>query len=293
MRSMTALMLALGLAGPAAAQINVDPGTGGPPEVAPSSTYGGGSFYTDPAIDTDTFFVLAPDGTFVPVTVGDDVEADVAVDGGFDEAGAPSLAAGVVNEPPAPVEAEPLRSLAPETAVRVAEAGAEGAGAAADGNRVAEFLAGQDGERADPAPGAPELRHLDEAGRAALAESLTAYYRYRTTGFEHRRAVFDWQLLSSKIIFVAVILLVTIGVYFSWLQFMAEHRRHPAPAPAAPEPEGEAAPAGPIARAVTTLEATASGIKVSSPVLGVVILMISLAFFYLYLVHVYPVNEVF
>jgi len=30
---------------------------------------------------------------------------------------------------------------------------------------------------------------------------------------------------------------------------------------------------------------------VSSPVLGVVILVISLAFFYLYLVHVYPISE--
>lgn len=169
-------------------------------------------------------------------------------------------------------------------------------------NRVEEFLAGGGAEAI--APGEAELLHLDEEGQAALAESLAAYYRYRTSGFEHRRAVFDWQLLSSKVIFAVVILLVAIGVYFSWLQFMAS---------------GQAGgPAGPAAKAGATKTRTAEagqeagderkggrlrdltssfkgpgGFEVSSRVLGVVILVISLAFFYLYLVHVYPVTELF
>jgi hypothetical protein len=50
--------------------------------------------------------------------------------------------------------------------------------------------------------------------------------------------------------------------------------------------------AGPEATS-TTLEASATGIKLSSPVLGVIILALSLAFFYLYLVHVYPIEEIF
>ena len=44
---------------------------------------------------------------------------------------------------------------------------------------------------------------------------------------------------------------------------------------------------------VTELEASVKGIKVSSPVLGVIILVISLLFFYLYLAFVYPIQEVF
>ena len=106
----------------------------------------------------------------------------------------------------------------------------------------------------------------------------------------HRRAVFDWQLMSSQIIFAVVILLVLIGVYFSWLQFMAV---------AAPEDDKEK-PGKPVDEAAgkkpglaTTLEASLQGIKVTSSVLGVVILVISLAFFYLYLVHVHPITELF
>ena len=137
-------------------------------------------------------------------------------------------------------------------------------------------------------PGMP----LDPETRQSAQRALKAYYDYRTQGFEHRRAVFEWQLASSKIIFAIVVFLVGIGVYFSWIQFAASMRPGPGPAtgsrgasPGQPEP-----PAG---GAVTTLEASTSGIKVSSPVLGVILLVISLAFFYLYLVFVYPIEEIF
>ena len=135
------------------------------------------------------------------------------------------------------------------------------------------------------APAMVPPEHLTDDGRAALAASLEAYYRYHEGGFHHRRAVFDWQLLSSKIIFAVVILLVPVGVYFSWLQFMAGARGEPGP------PDIPTAQADPQNH--TTIEASVKGIKVTSPVLGVIILMISLAFFYLYLVHVYPISELF
>ncbi len=118
--------------------------------------------------------------------------------------------------------------------------------------------------------------YLDEAGRAALKTSLTAYYEYRTNGFHHRERVFEWQLMSSKIIFVIVIFLVLAGLYFSWLQFkvdMNQRTDHNNQQP------------------VSTLEASVQGVKISSPVLGVIILVISLLFFYLYLEHVYPIEE--
>lgn len=118
---------------------------------------------------------------------------------------------------------------------------------------------------------------LDEAGVRSMQESLKAFYDYNTRGFEHRSAVFKWQLLSSRLIFGLVILIVAVGLYFSWLQFMAGMREN-----------------GDLEKTATTLEASpTSGIKVSSPVLGVIILTLSLAFFYLYLVHVYPIEEIF
>jgi len=43
----------------------------------------------------------------------------------------------------------------------------------------------------------------------------------------------------------------------------------------------------------TDLELSTTGVKVSSNILGVVILSLSLAFFYLYLAFVYPIQEIF
>jgi len=115
---------------------------------------------------------------------------------------------------------------------------------------------------------------LDERGVAALRESLTAYYQYRISGYAHRERVFAWQLLSSRIIFVLVIFLVLTGIYFSWLQFRAALK-------------GKG-----IEMKETSFEASTTGLKLTSPVLGVIILAMSLAFFYLYLVYIYPIAEI-
>ncbi|GGX62673.1 hypothetical protein [Saccharospirillum salsuginis] len=134
----------------------------------------------------------------------------------------------------------------------------------------------QNGKQPLQAPAMISGELLDAEGRAAMQAALKAYYDYRTEGFDHRQRVFEWQLLSSRIIFVVVIALVAAGIYFSWLQFRADLKKT--------DKEGD--------RAVSTLEASTSGIKVSSPVLGVVILVISLLFFYLYLQYVYPIEEI-
>ncbi len=117
---------------------------------------------------------------------------------------------------------------------------------------------------------------LDSEGNASMQAAFKAYYDYRVHGFEHRKGVFAWQLLSAKIIFVLVVALVLLGVYFSWMQFHAALRGN-----------------GKDGETDTTVELGASGLKVSSPVLGVIILTLSLAFFYLYLVNVYPIEEIF
>jgi hypothetical protein len=75
-----------------------------------------------------------------------------------------------------------------------------------------------------------------------------------------------------------VLLLVLAGIYFAAIQFHAGLRR------------GNGDPGKPED---TELSVSLSEFKVRSPVLGVIILTISLAFFYLYLVHVYPIQNVF
>jgi hypothetical protein len=131
-------------------------------------------------------------------------------------------------------------------------------------------------EGADPIiPVAPPVWLDDPATKKMFLEAMAEYYRYRTSGLQHRRRVFEWQLASSKIIFVAVLLLVASGITFAALQFRAGLKRITAGVP----------------EAVTEVALSTTSVKVSSPVLGVIILVISLAFFYLYLVYVYPISE--
>lgn len=152
----------------------------------------------------------------------------------------------------------------------------------------------------------PNNSQLNDSTRAEYQKALQAYYDYHRSGLEHRKKVFEWQLLSSKIIFVVVIILVLSGVYFSSIQFHSSLRaaRYAEERMQAYEQgvaDGERPNAPEFHRdesvkdeyPITHLEASLQGIKVSSPVLGVIILALSFLFFYLYLKYVYPINEIF
>ena len=111
-------------------------------------------------------------------------------------------------------------------------------------------------------------------------EAWNSYYYYMNFGYKHRKNVFHWQLVSSKIIFFVVIGLVSIGVYFAWLQFYHTLKLNKK--------------SGDVEKILATeLSASFKEIKIVSPVLGVIILIISFLFFYLYLRYVYPINELF
>jgi hypothetical protein len=165
-----------------------------------------------------------------------------------------------------------------------------------DGSRLGEIrdlLSEPAGGPGQPVlfPDLPANFEPDAATLAAIQTAVQGYYGYRSEAFRHRSRIFYWQFLSSQAIFVVVVVIVFIGLYFSWIQFRADLRagstRRRRPETEA-EVETGSAPPG-----VTTFEAGAGGIKVSSPVLGVIILTLSLAFFYLYLRYVYPVTDVF
>ena len=138
-------------------------------------------------------------------------------------------------------------------------------------------------------PDASALQILDDTSKEEFFTAMREYYRYRVSGYRHRARVFEWQLVSSRVIFVVVIFLVLAGVYFSWVQFRAGLSVKSVPEAASTE---ESAASVPLLKPdITEFTASVKGIKVSSPVLGVIILVISLVFFYLYLVYVYPIHE--
>ncbi len=151
--------------------------------------------------------------------------------------------------------------------------------------RLDALIQAREAERSAGGPGSlPELSspvlpadvELSEDNRALQQEAIGAYLRHVMASNEHQLRVFRWQLLSARIIFAVVVLLVAAGIYFAAVQFHHGLRQ---------------GSAGHEAQS-TELEASMKGIRVSSPVLGVIILTISLAFFYLYLVHVYPIEFV-
>lgn len=132
----------------------------------------------------------------------------------------------------------------------------------------------------DPArPDDPPAQVQDSETLDKYHQALRAYYDYRATGLEHRKAVFEWQLFSAKLIFCIVLIVVATGIVLAIMQFRAELKL---------VQEGKSA-----TLSKSELEASSSGVKVSSSIVGIIILALSLAFFYLYLVYVYPIEDIF
>lgn len=108
---------------------------------------------------------------------------------------------------------------------------------------------------------------------AAAADTDALYLRrindeiFRYT-FNQNRKVFQWQYISSIIIFFVVILVVLMGLFLSYLQF----RRS--------------------AESNTKLEIGSGGVKIDTAVIGLAILTLSLSFLFLYLKYVYPITLV-
>ena len=139
--------------------------------------------------------------------------------------------------------------------------------------------------QAAPKDGTPPLRDEimeriwcgaveDQVTRDVCWQAYQARMNYYIGAMGHRSRVFWWQHMASRAIFLVVISLVTVGVYFAWVQFRKDI-------------------AGPPKEEQHQIELATSGLKVSSPVLGVIILVVSLAFFYLYLVYVFPIIDTF
>lgn len=139
---------------------------------------------------------------------------------------------------------------------------------------------------ADTASSSAYTRALDSyyaAVRAQnLADSATTVHvvNYYEWALQNRRSIISRQQSTGTIIFIAVLLLVAAGMLFSAIQFYM-----------AVKAAGRSG-VTPDAAAPTSFKASLAGIEISSSILGVIILTVSLAFFYLYLVHVFPLTVI-
>lgn len=113
---------------------------------------------------------------------------------------------------------------------------------------------------------------VDDEARERLG---TALYETQLWTMRRNASIYAWQDFSTKVIFFTVHALVLVGVFFAGVQFFRGYRA------------GSASGGG---EPVSEVELSTKGVKVSSPFLGVIILVISLGFFYLYLAYVYPIS---
>jgi hypothetical protein len=127
---------------------------------------------------------------------------------------------------------------------------------------------------------------------SVLSESEQEHENWKMD-FEKR--IYEWQFTTSKVVFWVVIVMVLAGLWFSWMHFQASlhPRRKPRqkpllPTDAAPSTAATVPPLTAPNPELTQFEAY--GLKISTPVFGVVILAVSFAFFYLYLQSVYPIK---
>jgi hypothetical protein len=163
-----------------------------------------------------------------------------------------------------------------------------------------------------------------------LIEAQTASLDYQIEALNHRRKVFRWQHTSSIVIFCLVTVLVIAGLALAALQFWEASRAQKAHTEIATEnarnmssvavenartltaaraeaiklasSSGAVTPAGGVISAelpqtdnknsATSFELSLSGIKISSSVIGLIVLAMSMGFFYLYLKFVYPIQDI-
>jgi hypothetical protein len=124
--------------------------------------------------------------------------------------------------------------------------------------------------------------------RAACLDSLRENYRYESERLKHRKWVFRFQLIATNVSFVMVITIVSFGIRFAYVQFSREFPKVSNVATSGQSSSSiQSSPSS-----VTDIEISLARIKVSSSILGVVILGLAMGFFYLYIRFVFPIQGV-
>ena len=125
-----------------------------------------------------------------------------------------------------------------------------------------------------------------EASPTLLAKDQEDYARYVQWQRAYARRGWEWHLFSTQFLFVMVMAIVIFGLWLTHTQFQRDYMPHdgaPSPSPA-PSPAPAPAP--------STFKLGPAGLELTSQVVGLLVLAISVAFFYFYVKEVYPMREV-
>ncbi len=162
--------------------------------------------------------------------------------------------------------------------------------------------------------GGPECSRLPNESRTACEQWQRATFDHQRWIIEYRQKAYEAHHDYTRWVFFLVCALVALGMWLSYKEFHITSAlreplgrrvigwfRKPKGTGGSKKAAGKAdekdapldAPEQPMQtdERNTRLELGPTGVKASSPVLGVIILLISMGFFYLYLKTVYPIQE--
>ena len=138
---------------------------------------------------------------------------------------------------------------------------------------------------------------LEKAGGGIVNDSAfnKKYMKYNEFVLDHRIRVFNWQYSSSIYIFWIVMTIVASGLTLSAIQFFVGIQNGRRAARLANKSKKR--PAGETEQLAepnndTEIKLSLTELSIKSSVIGLIILVISIAFFYLYLQVVYPISIV-
>lgn len=136
-----------------------------------------------------------------------------------------------------------------------------------------------------------ECEIVDAAARPACVSAEKAFYESQGIIYQQGGDTYKFELVSAWYIFAMVLVLVASGLIFAGLQFYHAlfvipspkrgRRTHPSPDLVAEAPK----------ELETDLVISKDGLKVHSSVVGLLLLIVSMGFFYLYIRYVYPIAE--
>lgn len=140
----------------------------------------------------------------------------------------------------------------------------------------------------------------EKAVRDVCVKAYSEYFLYDANVLGQEQRAFDFELFSTKVILGVVLLLVLSGLLFSALQFAHALYGHGHPSAASSAASSEAGNNGeqraadvPSTKELSSyVELSLSGLKLKSSILGLLLLAVSMGFFYLYLRYVYPIQEI-
>lgn len=118
---------------------------------------------------------------------------------------------------------------------------------------------------------------------------------------DYERRGWEWHLFSTQLLFCIVMGIVAFGLWITYLQFKRDYtgRAHAKKAKAANAQAGQAPAAeatseesAPPTTTNSTLKIGPAGMEMTSQIVGLLVLALSVAFFYFYVKEVYPMREI-